>query len=57
MVATSPLIAPLPGLMIWTLVTFGLTFWFVDSIATVIVSLPVFGSSATFFEIKAAWSG
>src|SRR5919202_2788492 len=26
-VATSPLIAPLPGLMIWTLVTFGLTFW------------------------------
>ena len=27
MLATSPLIAPLPGLMIWTLVTFGLTFW------------------------------
>ena len=27
MLATSPLIEPLPGLMIWTLVTFGLTFW------------------------------
>ncbi|TML02085.1 MAG: F0F1 ATP synthase subunit B [Actinobacteria bacterium] len=27
MVGTSPLIAPLPGLMIWTLVTFGLTYW------------------------------
>ena len=27
MLATSPLIAPLPGLMIWTLVTFGLTYW------------------------------
>jgi F-type H+-transporting ATPase subunit b len=24
---TSPLIEPLPGLMIWTLVTFGITFW------------------------------
>jgi F-type H+-transporting ATPase subunit b len=27
MLALSPLIKPLPGLMIWTLVTFGLTFW------------------------------
>jgi F-type H+-transporting ATPase subunit b len=27
LIATSPLIEPLPGLMIWTLVTFGLTFW------------------------------
>jgi F-type H+-transporting ATPase subunit b len=27
MLAASPLIEPLPGLMIWTLVTFGLTFW------------------------------
>jgi F-type H+-transporting ATPase subunit b len=27
MLATSPLIEPLPGLMIWTLVSFGLTFW------------------------------
>jgi F-type H+-transporting ATPase subunit b len=27
MLAISPLIEPLPGLMIWTLVTFGLTYW------------------------------
>ena len=27
MLGTSPLIAPVPGLMIWTLVTFGITFW------------------------------
>jgi F-type H+-transporting ATPase subunit b len=27
MLATSPLIAPIPGLMIWTLVSFGITFW------------------------------
>jgi F-type H+-transporting ATPase subunit b len=27
MLATSPLIEPIPGLMIWTLVTFALTFW------------------------------
>ena len=27
MLATSPLIEPLPGLMIWTLVTFGITYW------------------------------
>jgi F-type H+-transporting ATPase subunit b len=27
MLAVSPLIKPIPGLMIWTLVTFGLTFW------------------------------
>jgi F-type H+-transporting ATPase subunit b len=27
LVAVSPLIKPIPGLMIWTLVTFGITFW------------------------------
>ena len=27
LVAISPLIAPIPGLMIWTLVTFGITYW------------------------------
>jgi F-type H+-transporting ATPase subunit b len=27
MLAVSPLIEPLPGLMIWTLVTFAITFW------------------------------
>jgi F-type H+-transporting ATPase subunit b len=27
MLATSPLIEPIPGLMIWTLVTFAFTFW------------------------------
>jgi F-type H+-transporting ATPase subunit b len=33
MVGTSPLIAPLPGLMIWTLVTFGITFYALKRLA------------------------